>query len=39
MMEFTYESWLVNSTGQRILTSVARSQWGFPTVDPAIRPR
>ena len=34
MMEFTYDSWLVNSAGQRILTSVAQSQWGFPTVDP-----
>jgi hypothetical protein len=33
-MEFKYDSWLVNSSGDRSLTTAAHSAWDFPAFDP-----
>jgi hypothetical protein len=33
-MEFKYDSWLVNASGDRNLTTTAQSEWDFPVFDP-----
>jgi hypothetical protein len=33
-MEFKYDSWLVNASGDRNLTTTAQSAWDFPVFDP-----
>ena len=33
-MEFKYDSWLVNASGDRSLTTTAQSAWDFPVFDP-----
>jgi len=33
-VQFKYDSWLVDATGQRVLTSTAQSLWEFPAFDP-----
>lgn len=36
-VQFKYDSWLVDATGQHVLTSTAQSLWEFPAYDPERR--
>jgi len=36
-MSFKYDSWLVDGSGQKMLTSTAQSNWEFPVFDPQRR--